>query len=251
MINDQQLKEKDSCFCEDLPEIKGFQQATLLDWEGKISSIIFLGGCNFRCGFCHSRDLVLNPEKLDSISFSDIDSFLCSKKGWIDGVEITGGEPTLYGDKLVNLIQAIKNRGFMVKLDTNGTNPALLAKLLSQSLLDYIAMDIKAPLDQNIYRSVTGIDIDLQPIIKSKDIIIGSSIDYEFRTTIIPGFISEDFVKNIAQSLMPAKRYRLQQFQPKDTLDFSFIEMKPLSEECLDEMAAIAKTYIPDTRLRK
>ena len=201
--------------------------------------------------FCHSRDLVLNPEKLDSVSFDDIDTFLRSKKGWIDGVEITGGEPTLYGNRLINLIRYLKSMGFLVKLDTNGTNPDLLAKMLDNELLDYIAMDIKAPLNKERYHSIAGVGVDIEAIIASKDIIVGSKIDYEFRTTIIPGIISVNCIKEIAKSLCPAKRYRLQRFQPKDTLAPYYLELKPYLEKDLKEMTDIAKRYIPDAEFRK
>ena len=233
------------------PDIKGFQETTLLDWEGKIASIIFLGGCNFRCGFCHSRGLVLSPEKLDSVSFDDIDIFLRSKTGWIDGVVITGGEPTLYKSELINLIRAVKDRGFSVKLDTNGTNPKLLEKLLDNALIDYIAMDVKAPFERESYREITGVDTDIKSIIMSKDIVIGSKIDYEFRTTIVPDAVSVCSIEEIAKSLVPAKRYRLQQFQPKDTLDMAFLDKKPCAEEDLVCMVHAAKKYIPDTKFRE
>jgi pyruvate formate lyase activating enzyme len=233
------------------PEIKGFQQTTLLDWEGRVASIIFLGGCNFRCNFCHSRDLVLNAGNLDTVPLDSIDNFLRSKKGWIDGVEITGGEPTLYGEALVNLIRHLKDMGFMVKLDTNGTNPGLLAEMLHNGFLDYIAMDIKAPLNKGRYRDVTGVDADIDSIIRSKDIIISSLCGYEFRTTIIPGIISVSCIKEIAQSLLPAKRYRLQQFRPMDTLDPAYLSLKPYPEKDLEKMEDTARCYIPDTRLRK
>lgn len=234
----------------DLPEIKGLQKTTLIDWEGKVATELFLGGCNFKCGFCHSRELVLNPEKLESISYNDIDSFLLSKKGWIDGVVITGGEPTLYQKKLINLISKIKKESFPVKLDTNGTNPELLKKLINMNLLDYIAMDVKAPLNQKLYSDAVGVSLDIDSIIKSKDLIIASGVDYEFRTTVIPNLISIKEIESIVKSITPCKRYRIQQFQPKDTLDESFMKLTPLKLKLLQEMAILAKEYISDVSIR-
>lgn len=235
---------------ENLPDIKGFQQTTLLDWDGAIASIIFLGGCNFRCNFCHARELVLNPQALDSICFNDIDAFLRSKTGWIDGVVITGGEPTIYGSKLVNLIRLLKDMGLAVKLDTNGTNPGILTELLDNGLVDYIAMDIKAPLERAYYRNVAGVDVNIEAVIMSKDIIIRSNIGYEFRTTIIPNIISIAAIEEIARSLMPAKKYRLQQFRPKDTLDPSFLNKQSCPKESIEAMTEAAQAYIPDTKFR-
>ena len=233
-----------------LPEIKGLQKTTLIDWEGKVASVLFIGGCNFRCGFCHSKDLVLNPEKLESISYHDVDSFLLSKKGWIDGVVITGGEPTLDEEKLINLISKIKEIPLLVKLDTNGTNPELLKDVLDRNLLDYIAMDIKAPLDKTLYSSVVGVDVDIDKIIKSRDLIVSSGIDYEFRTTAIPDIISIQEIESIVKSISPCKRYRIQQFQSKDTLDETFTNLKPIKLEALQKMAILANKYIPDTSIR-
>lgn len=233
-----------------LPVIRGFRESTLIDWEGRIACIIFLGGCNFRCGFCHSKSLVENDDT-ESIPFDIIAGFLKEKKDWIYGVVITGGEPTIYGRGLIGLIKDIKDLGFHVKLDTNGINPGLLEKIFKNRTVDYIAMDIKAPLRQERYCDIAGVGVDIDVIIKSKDIIIDSGIDYEFRTTLIPGLISASDVEEIARSLVPAKRYRLQQFRSKDTLDESFLKLKPLPEESLAKLAQIAQEYIPDTKFRK
>lgn len=235
---------------EGLPEIKGFLKTTLIDWEGKVASEIFLGSCNFRCGFCHSKDLVLNPEKIESMPYHDVDSFLLSKKGWIDGVVICGGEPTLYKEELINLISRIKKIPFLVKLDTNGANPEVLKTLFDMNLLDYVAMDIKAPLNQKQYSAAVGVDVDIDDIIKSKDLIIASGVDYEFRTTAVPNLITIKEIEDIVKLISPCKRYRIQQFQPKDTLDETFTNLKPIKLEALQEMAILAKKYIPDISVR-
>ena len=234
----------------DFPEIKGLQKTTLIDWEGKVASEIFLGGCNFRCGFCHSKDLVLNHEKLESIPYKDIDSFLLSKRGWIDGVVITGGEPTIYNKGLIDLIENIKRIPLLVKLDTNGTNPDLLKELFDKGLLDYVAMDIKAPLAKEQYSNAVGVDVDIDDIIKSKDLIIASGVDYEFRTTIVPGIISIKDIEDMVSAIAPCKRFRIQQFQPKDTLDKIFLSLKPLKLDELEKMTNLAKKLIRDVSVR-
>ncbi|NQT95960.1 MAG: anaerobic ribonucleoside-triphosphate reductase activating protein [Candidatus Omnitrophica bacterium] len=234
-----------------LPEIKGFQETTLIDWDGKIASIIFLGGCNFRCGFCHSSSLVTHPEKLESVSFNDIASFLGSKRGWVDGVVITGGEPTLCKERLINLINEIKEFSLLVKLDTNGTCPDILKKLIGDKLVEYIALDIKAPLRADIYSKVAGIDIDIDKIIASKDLIINSGIDYEIRTTVVPTLIGADEVVDIAKSIHPAKKYCIQQFVPRDTIDPFFLSTKPYSVTELEKMAQAASKYLPKVHLRR
>lgn len=235
---------------QNLPSIKGFQEVTLIDWVGKVASIIFLGGCNLRCGFCHSSSLVLDKDNLASIPFEDIASFLKEKKGWVDGVVITGGEPTLEDEKLFTLISAIKKLGLLVKLDTNGTNPNSLKRLIDERMLDYISMDIKAPLSTEDYNNATNVYINISDIIYTKDIIINSNIDYEFRTTAVPGVVSIANIAEIAKSIIPAKKYCIQQFLPADPIDKSFLDLKPYPVEELYEMATIASEFLPQVIVR-
>jgi len=234
-----------------LPDIKGFQQTTLIDWEGKIASILFLGSCNFRCGFCHSKDLVTQPDQLTSVGFDNITTFLKSKKGWIEGVVITGGEPTIHGEKLINLLNAIKDLGVLVKLDTNGTNAELLKQIVDNKLVDYVAFDIKAPLREDAYYLVTETDTDIEEIITSKDLLIDSDIDHEFRTTVVPSIFQKAHIEEIAESLLGAKKYCIQQFVPRNTLNSTFSELKPYPEEELDDMAKLASEHISNVIVRK
>jgi len=234
-----------------LPDIKGFQQTTLIDWEGKIASIIFLGGCNFKCGFCHSGNLALKPETLKSTSFEDIALFLKSKKGWIEGVVVTGGEPTVHQERLINLLNAIKDLGFLVKLDTNGTNYKLLKDIVDSRLVDYIALDVKAPLRSNAYSRATGVDLEIEDIISSKDLIVNSDIEHECRTTIVPGLITPKDIAEIAKSIIPAKKYCIQQFVPRQTLDPSLSKLKPYPIEELDNMAKLASEDLANVIIRK
>lgn len=225
--------------------IRGFQEITLIDWEGKIASIIFLAGCNFRCGFCHSGSLVLAGKKAETISFEGIESFLKEKKGWVDGVVITGGEPTLDEKRLSALALCIKDLGLLVKLDTNGSRPRVLKRLIRSKAIDYIAMDIKVPLAEGAYRKAAGASVNIEDIIASKEIILDSGIGHEFRTTVVPGLIGVSDIAKIAKSIISAKKFCLQQFSPRDTLDPSYLKIKPYPTEELYKMASIASEYLP------
>jgi pyruvate formate lyase activating enzyme len=189
-------------------KIGGLQKVTLIDYPGKVACTVFLSGCNFRCPFCYSPELVL-PEKIKkhpSIKERDFFDFLSEKKGLLDGCVICGGEPTIYGEELIDFCKKIKEMGFSIKLDTNGSNPDVLTKAIP--LIDYIAMDIKSPLDQR-YKEFSIIDC-LDRIKESIEIVKKSGIDYEFRTTITNH--SVDDILEIAEYLSPAKRYYLQRF---------------------------------------
>ena len=178
-------------------EIGGFQKQSFIDYPKKISSIIFTIGCNFRCPYCHNSNL-LYAEKIKNISELKILSYLQNNKKYIDGVVITGGEPTLHGD-LPEFIAKVKSFGYSVKLDTNGTNPEMLRKLIKEGLLDFIAMDIKAPLEFQKYNKATGGMLTeklFENVKKSIHIIINSGVDYEFRTTLVPTILAKkDVVK--------------------------------------------------------
>ena len=189
-------------------KIGGLQKVTLIDYPGKVACTVFLSGCNFRCPFCYSPELVL-PEKIKkhpSIKERDFFDFLSEKRGLLDGCVICGGEPTIYGEELIDFCKKIKEMGFSIKLDTNGSNPDVLIKAIP--LIDYIAMDIKSPLDQR-YKEFSVIDC-LDRIKESIEIVKKSGIDYEFRTTITNH--SVDDILEIAEYLSPAKRYYLQRF---------------------------------------
>jgi pyruvate formate lyase activating enzyme len=189
-------------------KIGGLQKVTLIDYPGKVACTVFLSGCNFRCPFCYSPELVL-PEKIKnhpSIKGRDFFDFLSEKRGLLDGCVICGGEPTIYGEELIDFCKKIKEMGFSIKLDTNGSNPDVLTKAIP--LIDYIAMDIKSPLDQR-YKEFSVIDC-LDRIKESIEIVKKSGIDYEFRTTITNH--SVDDILEIAEYLSPAKRYYLQRF---------------------------------------
>jgi pyruvate formate lyase activating enzyme len=228
--------------------IRGFIETSLLDWDGKISSVIFLPYCNFRCPFCDNGLLLDQPDSLPEIKWERIEEFLQERKDFIDGVVITGGEPTVHL-WLPQLAQNIKALGLSVKLDTNGTHPAALSSLLTSGLIDYVAMDIKNSLTWR-YRETAGVEVDLAKIKQSIRLIMGSGVDYEFRTTVVPTLIGEEEIEGMAHSIAGAKKYALQQFVPDHTLDEKLRILAPYSKEQMLEFAALAKKLIPATIVR-
>ncbi len=195
-------------------KISGLIKTTLLDFPGKVACTVFTYGCNFRCEFCHNARLV-TKESSDNISEEEFFSFLSKREGILDGVCITGGEPTLQKD-LGDFIRKIKEMGFIVKLDTNGYSPEILEKLLKENLLDYVAMDIKASPEN--YTRVCGVNIDIEKIKKSVSIIKESGIDYEFRTTCVKEYHTEKDFQEIAEWLEGDSKYFLQQFTDSGNL---------------------------------
>ena len=222
--------------------IKGFLPVTLLDWPGKIAAMIFTGGCNFRCRFCYNRELVENPEILPDIDEKTIFDHLENKKNWLDGLVISGGEPTIYSD-LATFCQKVKKRGFKIQLQTNGTNPQMLKKLIKEKLVDCIAMDIKGPL--NKYQQITGTKVDLEQIKKSLAIIKKNpQVEVEFRTTFVPGLLNKNDAKKIAQLLKgQTAPYFLQQFRPQKTLDRKLQKQKPYLKNDLEKIKEIVKKF--------
>ncbi len=214
--------------------VKGLQKLSLIDFEPHTVATVFVGGCNFRCGYCHNPDLVLHFKKLKTIKEDELLSFLEKRKKWLDGVCITGGEPTLYTD-LPFFISKIKNKGFLVKLDTNGYNPLMIKRLIDGKLLDYIAMDVKTSLDD--YENVVGVKVDINQIKKSIELIKNSGIDYEFRTTVVPGLITKENIMKIGKLLKGSKRYVLQNFRSnRDMIENRFKNIKPYKKEEIEDM---------------
>jgi len=229
--------------------IKGFNPHTFIDWDGMLACVIYLPGCNFLCPFCHSSVLATAPDSLKTVPFEHIERFVQEKKGWIDAMIIGGGEPTLYKN-LPDLLKDIKNLRLLVKLDTNGTNPQMLEDLIRQGLVDYVAMDIKSSLEQSNYDKATGVSVDLAAIRKSIDLLLNSKIDYEFRTTFVPTLIERTDIVNIAQAISGAKKFVLQQFDPKDTLDFRFAGIKPHAPEVLNQAVSLAREFVENCSVR-
>jgi len=211
--------------------IGGFQKFSMIDYPEKFSAIVFTQGCNFRCPYCHNPELLLQTS--DSlIKESLVFDFLKTRIGKLDAVVVSGGEPCLQSD-LVSFVQKIKDMGFLVKLDTNGSFPDKLQELINLKLVDYIAMDIKAPIEK--YKEITNSAIDTYNILRSIDIIINSNIDHEFRTTIVKSQLSEQDILQIGELIKSAKRYFLQKFIPLKTLDKNFAKQESyLDKELID-----------------
>lgn len=212
--------------------IGGLQQTSLIDFPEKISAIIFTQGCNFRCAYCHNPELLM--AKNTDYSFEKIIDFLKTRIGKLDGVVITGGEATLQAD-LPECVSQIKNLGFDIKLDTNGTNPDMIKELLDKNLLYYVAMDIKAPL--NKYFDVTGLNFNTDKIKQSIDLIKNSGVKYEFRTTVLKKFLDKSDFEEIGNLLEGSEKYYLQKFVSTKILDKTLTDEKNYSDEEFEEIA--------------
>jgi len=199
-------------------EIKGFIETSFVDWPGKICAVLFLPSCNLRCPFCHNHELILQPEQFLSFPWDYVQKRLSALRGWLDGVCITGGEPTLHHD-LPELLDQVHCLGLSVKLDTNGTRPDMLKFLISQKLIDYLAMDIKGPLDQELYRQCTGVQISMAEIKKSMDFIFSGQVLGEFRTTVVPEWHTPVVLAQMGLELKQAPKWTQQEFNPAQALD--------------------------------
>lgn len=227
----------------------GFQKVTLIDFPGKIAATVFTSGCSFRCPWCYSSELVL-PEKIKTqpkISEKQLFDFLKERKGLLEGVVLCGGEPTIHKD-LPSFIKKIKKLGYLVKLDTNGSNPEMLKKLIEEKLIDYVAMDIKAPKEK--YNEAAGVKVNIKNIQKSIDILKEGRVDYEFRSTIIPTVLEKEDVLKIAQWIRFAKRYYLQNFRPEKTIDPKFEKIKPYPQEFLLEIQRAISPFFEICQVR-
>jgi len=216
----------------------GWQKESLIEWPGKICSVVFVGGCNFRCPFCHNPDLISSSPQLPEIKESEVLDYCLRNKDLLDGLALTGGEPLISKkEDLVSFIQKVQKIGLLIEIETNGSNPDMIAYLLAKKLVDYIAMDIKAPLDTKKYNEVSGVKVNLNNIKKSINIIIDSGIDYEFRTTVIPGLLNDDDILKICTQIKGASKYYLQQFRPENVFDCKLKEVKPYPQEWFVQMA--------------
>jgi len=252
--------------------IGGLQKFSLLDYPGVVSAIIFTKGCNFRCHFCYNPLLVWpdavgkiknissseeaedkKDHSLDHLPFGQIEEdglfdFLVKRQGRLEAVVITGGEPTLHSD-LPEFIKKIKALGYLVKLDTNGTNPEMLKKIVQEKIIDYVAMDIKASPEK--YEKVTGVAVNFKKIEESVRIIKESGLPYEFRTTITPGLLTKDDVVLMGKLIRGANKWFLQKFQPgTDLVDQSFQNVKPFTDKEMEEMAEVGRKYVEKCEVR-
>lgn len=201
--------------------IGGFQRFSLIDYPGKICAIVFTQGCNFRCPYCHNPELV-DPKRFSRpIPREEIIEFLANRRGKLDAVEITGGEPTLQPD-LIDFMSELKKLSYLVKLDSNGSNPAIISEAIEREIVDYIAMDVKAPLER--YREITGSRVDPAKIEHSIELIMSSGLNYEFRTTVVKSQLGKRDILEIGRLIRGSKRYILQKFVPVKVLDKKFLD---------------------------
>jgi len=246
--------------------IGGLQKTTLIDYPGKLAATIFFFGCNFRCPWCYSKELVLPEEikKHPKISEKYVLDFLRTKVGMLEGVVICGGEPTLQKG-LPDFCRKIKNLGYLIKLDTNGSSPQMLKKLIKEKLIDYIALDIKAPFAPNSkfkiqiskYSKAVGVKTDSKKIKKSIKIIRDSGLDFEFRTTIVPEIhsikdieIMAKEISNVFKKEVSGVKYFLQNFRPEKTINSELQKKRPYSDDILEEMKKSAQKFIRHCEIR-
>ena len=227
-------------------QIAGFQETSLLDYPDHISAIVWTQGCPFRCPYCYNKDIVVGSGPL--IPEGDILSFLKKRRRRLEAVVVSGGEP-LMQDGLGGFLREVKALGFLVKVDTNGMFPERLETLLDEGLVDYVAMDVKAPREK--YGKAAGIRVPVDRIEQSMRLIRECAPAYEFRTTVVPGVLSKEDVVAIGRWLEGSACYFLQQFKPIDSLiDASFKEVVPYSKQRLEEMMAAVRPCFTQCGLR-
>lgn len=230
-------------------KIKGIQKTTLIDYPGKIACTLFLFGCNFRCGFCHNPELVIREESTD-LNEEEILEFLEKRKNKLDGVCFTGGEPLLSLEK--EFVKKIKEKGYLIKIDTNGSFPEKLKEFIEEKLVDYIAMDLKS--SEKKYSEIVNVRVDLKKIEESIKLIVNSGLDYEFRTTVIPNI--HDEIENIGKWVLSliggkGKKYCLQGFVNNGKFnDEKFNDEKDFSKEKLNDLKVITEKYFDGVEVR-
>ena len=227
-------------------KIHGLQKMTLLDFPGRVACTVFLGGCDMRCPFCHNAELIdgTAPAVMDD---TELLAFLKKRQGLLEGVAVTGGEPLLRGEELVTLAERIRDLGYPLKLDTNGTHPDRLARLTEAGLVSYVAMDIKN--DPDRYAAASGLEtIDLNPIRESVSLLMNGKTEYEFRTTTVAELHDGESFRKIGEWIRGAKRYYLQKFTDRDTVPFGGFHAPSDGE--MREYLEIVRKFVPAAELR-
>ncbi len=230
--------------------IVGFIPTSLVDWDGRIVSVIFTGGCNFVCPFCHNSQVADDDPALPAVPWKTIRAELERKLGWLDGVVITGGEPLMHPE-IFELCELLKRMGLKIKLDTNGSFPYPLKRAVALRLVDFVAMDIKAPLDNRRYSMAVGRDLpSLAPLRRSLRVLFESGVDYELRITLVPGLVNLDDVEAIGAALRGARRVVLQQFVPENARSRSYQEKVPYRKGEAEAMASCLARFVSEVKLR-
>ncbi len=226
-------------------KIGGLQEFTLIDYPEHIACIVFTIGCNFRCPYCYNRELVL--DLLKPMNEKKIFDFLHKRKGKLEGVVITGGEPTIHSD-LKEFIKKAKDLGYLIKLDSNGSNPKVVENLIEENLIDYLAMDVKTSLSN--YSKAAGVGIDKEKIRKSIQ-LIKEIKEHEFRMTVVPRLVDKEAIKKIGGLVEGGKKFYLQQFEPKNTLNSEYTKKEPFPKEKLKKFKKILSGYVNQCKIRK
>ena len=227
----------------DLPvvPIGGVQKLSLVDYPGHVAAALFLSGCNMRCGYCHNPELVLPERLVPSIPVKDVLTFLASRRDRLDGVVISGGEATIHDD-LPLLCRLIREMGFDIKLDTNGTRPAMVRQMITEETIQFVAMDIKGPLEK--YVDIAARPIDLDAIIETIDMLRHSGIAHEFRTTIVRQQLAVDDFEKIGQMVKGARRFALQHFVPGTVLSPQFQHATTFTDQEFLAAQKIMEKYV-------
>jgi len=228
--------------------VKALRQASLIEYPGRIADVVFVGGCNFRCPFCYNVDLVLRQEELPDLDPARVLQDLRERRGFVDGVVVTGGEPTLQPD-LSEFLSGVKRLNLAVKLDTNGSFPDVLQQCLDQRLVDYVAMDVKTGFSR--YEHAAGLLVDVDRVKQSIALLLDGDVEYEFRTTVVPGLVELGDVAAILETISGARRYRLQAFRPGPTVGWG--DTPPVGApptELMRGMAAMAARHVADVGIR-
>jgi pyruvate formate lyase activating enzyme len=232
---------------------KGWQKTSLIEYPGKISTVVFTGGCNFRCPFCYNADLVERPQKLADLGSDTVLQFLKENAGLYQAAVITGGEPTLHAETPEFLAQ-VKALGLSTGLETNGTNPAMIAGLLDQDLVDYIAMDVKAPLEWEAYSRAAGLapgkESMLGDVKRTLELLKTARVELELRCTVVPGFHTPEDILLLAGQLSGYPSFVLQQFAPENALDPRLRDQVPFSDEVLTQLHGKIDRLFPRCEVR-
>ncbi|MCC7569175.1 MAG: anaerobic ribonucleoside-triphosphate reductase activating protein [Candidatus Methanofastidiosa archaeon] len=216
---------------------------SLTDWDDKVSAVLFLGGCNYRCPYCHNWQIVESPDGVDDVPLDEVKAYLKESASWLDGVVITGGEPT-QDPELLTLAAYIKSLGLQVKLDTNGSEPDVLEELIGRHLVDYIAMDVKNSFGK--YAETVGTLPDLDDVKKSIEIVMDFAA-HEFRTTVVPDLVEEEDIVKICGYLRGAQRYILQRYHPENVLNKEYAEIMPQRDDEMEHLVSLCEGKVPVT----
>ena len=228
-------------------KIEGWIGTTLIDFPGKVAAEVFVGGCNFRCPFCHNSSLVFH--KYPVISMDEIKQRIEERRDFIDGVVISGGEPTMYGYELIEFVEYLKSLNLLVKIDTNGSFSKIISKLIKDKLVDFISMDIKS--SRNKYGIAVNLrNVNIAEIDKTINLIKNSDVEYEFRTTVVPGIVDKEDISDIGEWIKGASLYVLQQFKPQNLIDKSFFYITPYPLSFLEELKEMVKPKVKEVKIR-